>query len=509
MGLKDYLAVLVRRWRVILLITLLGAVAGVAIGFVKPPTYTAEAQLFVSASNTGGNPTQVYQGGNFYQQRAKSYADLATSPRVTGPVLRRTGVPLATDELADEISTDAPVDTVLVNLKVDDSSPHRSALLTNAVAAQLGKLIQDIETPPGVRKSPVKATVVRQAQPPNTADEPRLPLIVVLGVLVGLVLGIGAALLWESMDTTVKSGESLERAASLPVLTTVGRDPDSKRQPIIRDDAGGGRLEAFRQLRTNLQYADVDHRPRAVVVTSATPGEGKTSVAGNLAVTMARQGRRVCLVDGDLRQPSVAEYLGVVGEVGLTTVLIGKVGIGQALQPAPNGLAVITSGETPPNPSELLSSERMGRVLDELVTHYDMVLIDAPPVLPVTDAVVLARLADAAIMVVRSGKTTRSQLTEAVTALGNVGVRVLGGVLNMAPGKSRSAYSYGYHHHTAAGVPPEHPGWFPPPPSGGPQHTPEAVNDVRAAPSEPGPNGARAWRGASRTDRLLNPVERP
>jgi capsular exopolysaccharide synthesis family protein len=505
--LKDYLAVLVRRWRIVAAVTLLGVIGGIVVGFAMPASYTAEAQLFVSGGKTASSPSQLYQSGDFYQQRAQTYADLATSPRVTVPVLKRTGAPLTADELAEKISAQAPENTVLVDIDVKDASAGRAARLANAVAGRLGAVIQKIETPPGKQVSPVKATVARQASPPQSADAPGTGLIVVLGLIIGVVLGIGVAVVRESMDTSVKSAEDLQGAAGLPALATVRRDPAAKSQPIIQGGAAGARPESFRQLRTNLQYADIDHRPRTILVTSAVAGEGKTSVAGSLAVTMARQGRSVCLIDGDLRQPKVAEYLGVVGEVGLTTVLVERAALREVLQPAAADLAVLTSGAVPPNPSELLGTERMSRVLDDLAANYDTVLIDTPPVLPVTDAAVLARAVDGVIMVVRSGKTTRTQLAEAAAELRNVGVRVLGGVLNMAPSARGKAYGYGYGYGAAARVATESSESSSPTQPEQDSHDDETAASPATSP-ETASNGAREWRKASRTDRL-DPVKRP
>lgn len=452
MDLRDYLAVLARRWRTVLGLTLVCLCAGIGTAFVLPPSYTAKAQLFVSTSTGAPSSTQLYQGSNFSQQRVKSYAQLATSPQVTRTVVNQLKLGITPRELAANISAAAPPDTVLLDIKVSNETARQAAVLANAVATRLGHVVQNIETPPGDQTPPVKASVVRKAQPPQQADQPRLPTIIGLAFLVGLAFGIGAAVLRESMDTSVKSGEDLRQAAGLPTLATIRYDPVAKDEPILQDDVGSPRAEAYRQLRTNMQYADVDHHPRVMVVTSAVSGEGKSVVTGNLGMAMAQLGMRVCLLDGDLRRPRCAEYFNLVPEVGLTTVLIGRASVQQVLQRADDQLDVMASGDTPPNPSELLGSERMRELLRDLSQRYDMVLIDAPPALPVTDASVLASSADASLVVVRAGRTSRSQLGEAVEALQNVGSHMLGGVLNMAPRKRSSSYAYGgyYYPHKKA-----------------------------------------------------------
>jgi non-specific protein-tyrosine kinase len=210
-----------------------------------------------------------------------------------------------------------------------------------------------------------------------------------------------------------------------------------------------------RQLRTNLQFVDVDHPPRAVVVTSAVPGEGKSTTAANMAITFAQAGSRVLLIEGDLRRPKVAEYLGVEGAVGLTNVLVGQVGIDDVLQPwGRSGLWVLPSGSVPPNPSELLASQNMTELLRDLETRFDLILIDAPPLLPVTDGAVAAARADGALLVVRYGHTTRAQVQLAVESLEAVDAHLLGCVFNMAPAKGGSAYSYGYGYEDRPGARP-------------------------------------------------------
>jgi capsular exopolysaccharide synthesis family protein len=202
--------------------------------------------------------------------------------------------------------------------------------------------------------------------------------------------------------------------------------------------------EAFRVLRTNMQFIDVDHSDRVFVVSSSVPGEGKTTAVTNLAITMALAGQRVALVECDLRRPRVAERLGLDDGVGTTTVLIGQLSLDEALQQHPDtGLTVLTAGRRPPNPSELLQSHAMKELIRELRGRFDVVLLDAPPLLPVTDAALLASQADGLLMVVRHGKTSKDQVRLALQRVEAVDGEVVGVVINMAPASGRS-YGYGY-----------------------------------------------------------------
>ena len=257
---------------------------------------------------------------------------------------------------------------------------------------------------------------------------------------------MGLAVLRDSLDTSIKRVEDLQKITGAGTLGMIAFDHDAQKSPLVTAiDPTSQRSESFRTLRTNLQFVDIDHPPRTVVITSAVAGEGKSTTACNLAITLAQAGIRVALVESDLRRPKIAEYLGVEGSVGLTSVLIGRASLDDALQTwGRSGLAVLASGPIPPNPSELLGSGHMVALLRQLQQRFDVVIIDAPPLLPVTDAAVLSRICDGAVIVVRYGRTKREQLERTAKALSTVDARILGTVMNMAPTKGPDAYAYGY-----------------------------------------------------------------
>jgi polysaccharide biosynthesis transport protein len=212
---------------------------------------------------------------------------------------------------------------------------------------------------------------------------------------------------------------------------------------IVQADPHSPRAEAFRTLRTNLQFVDAANHPRSIVFTSSLPGEGKTTTAANLAITMAAGGSRVCVVEGDLRRPRLLEYMGLDGSVGLTNVLIGQTDVTDALQQfSDGGLYVLGAGPIPPNPSELLGSTAMEKTLRELESRFDVVIIDTPPLLPVTDAAVLSTIVGGTVLVVGAGRVDRQNLTRSLQSLDAVKGRVLGLVVNMVPTKGADAYSY-------------------------------------------------------------------
>ncbi|MFC7265339.1 CpsD/CapB family tyrosine-protein kinase [Streptomyces lutosisoli] len=264
-------------------------------------------------------------------------------------------------------------------------------------------------------------------------------------MLGGLLLGTGIVALREALDTTIKTSEALGELTSLPVLGSIPYDRNSARQRIAMDDVStSARAEAFRKLRANLQFAQVDDRSRVIVVTSPVPGEGKTTTAVNLALSLADAGIRTCLVDADLRRPSVAGTFGLVQDDGLTTVLIGQARVEDVVQQAGGRLAVLASGAVPPNPTELLSCGRMAEVLRELAAGYDVVIVDSAPLLPVADTIGLAPLADGVLLVVRASKTGRDQIRGASESLNRMGVRIRGSVFSVASAFKGKGYGYGY-----------------------------------------------------------------
>jgi receptor protein-tyrosine kinase len=262
------------------------------------------------------------------------------------------------------------------------------------------------------------------------------------------VLGAGLALVRDLLDNTVKSVEDVEEVTGAPVMASVGIDKTMAKQPMLTDVKGfSPRGEAFRMLRTNLQYLDLDNPPKSLVITSAIAGEGKTSTSTNLAVALAQAGRRVLLIDGDLRRPRVASLLGLESSVGLTTVLVGRTKLEESIQRhQASGVYFLAGGPTPPNPTEVLQSQATHDLLAKLRAAYDAVIIDAPPLLPVADAAILGTAADGAILVTRHGKTHREELEAATQRLEKVGARLFGTVVNMIPKRSGGAYSYYYYY---------------------------------------------------------------
>lgn len=457
MTLQDYATILRRSWLLIVISTVVGLLIGLILSLLTTPLYQASAQMFVSVKSTSA-VGEAYSGGLFVQQRVKSYIDVVDSPAVLEPVIAELGLDMPYTALAGKVSAQNPPNTVLLNVVVTDTNPDQAAKIANAVAASYATEIARLEgaeptstasptptpsTTTDTSATPVQATVIKPATEGSKVS-PRTRVNVMVGALLGLLIGVGIAVLRNSLDTTVKTPEELDEASGAASLGVVSYDPDAASSPLValRDTP---RAEAFRTIRTNLQYVDVDNPPRTVVITSSLPGEGKSTTACNLAIAVAQAGARVLLLEADLRRPMVSGYLGVDGSRGLTDVLIGRLPLPHAIIHWQRGLLdYLPAGAIPPNPSELLGSRHMAALLKELAKRYDMIIIDAPPLLPITDAAILATAADGAILVARHGSTRREQVSESAEAIRQVNGRLLGTILNFAPLRKSRRYGYGY-----------------------------------------------------------------
>lgn len=296
-------------------------------------------------------------------------------------------------------------------------------------------------------------TISTPAQLPQSPVRPNVRLNTLLGLVVGVMLAVGTAFLIEYLDDTAKSSEDVQRLLGLNTLGTVMLFPNIA-QPrdglVTVHSPRAPSAEVFRNLRTNVQFALLDHSSTALVVTSAEPGEGKTTTLANLGAVVAQMGKKVILVDTDLRRPTLHQYFDLKPEPGLTNVLLGEVKNLESviLETTVPGLRVMVSGTIPPNPAELLSSPRMDHLIDGLKKQADLVLFDSPPVLPVTDAALLAAKTGNLLWVVAAGKTRSDALRKAREALGQVEAKILGVVLNkMSAGRG----GYGYYYYYAEG----------------------------------------------------------
>jgi succinoglycan biosynthesis transport protein ExoP len=443
--LADYLEILRRRWLIVVIIALTALALASAVTLVMPKKYTATTRLFIAVAG-GESVTDLAQGSNFAEKQMSSYAEVATSPRVLGPVIQQLGLPTTPKELSESVEATVPVNTVILEISVTDLEPARAAQIANAVGRALANAASELSPAKQDGTKTVVATTFAEAEVPDKPSSPKILQNLGLGLTMGLLLGLGVAVLRHVLDTKVRNENDVRALTESPILGVVAYDQEVSSHPVIlRDQPLAAPSEAIRRLRTNLQFIDIANRPKSIVISSSIPGEGKSTIAINLAVSLADSGSRVILVDADLRRPSVAEYLGIEGGVGLTTVLIGRAEVDDVVQPlGKTSLDLLPAGQIPPNPSELLGSVAMADLLEQLSGSYDMVLLDSPPLLPVTDAVVLSNLAGGALVVVGADRIHRPQLQQSLESLETAGAHLFGIVMNKIARREAAAYAYGY-----------------------------------------------------------------
>ena len=427
-------------------VTLLGLVGGVAISLLTTPQYQASTRLFVSTAS-GSSLSDIYQGNRLSQERVVSYAQLIMGQTLAQRTIDKLGLDASAQQLQSNVKASVKPETVLIDVRILDDSPVRARDIANTLSDEFVAMVRELETPPGVGASPDARVIVEQRA--SIPDEPVIPntaLNIAGGLGLGLLLGIGLAVLRDALDNTVKSREALEEITKVGLVGNIPLDKERRNQTAISFDSDNTAIaEAFRKLRTNLQFLAVDNPPRAIVLTSSMPSEGKSTTAINLALALAEGDQNVVLIDGDMRRPTLAKYLDLVGSVGFSTVLSGRASLEEALQKTRfPGLTVLTAGAIPPNPSELLGSQSARKLVSDLRAQFDYVVVDSTPLLAVTDAAILAAGADAVLIMTRFGHTRRDQLSHAVGSLESVGAPLLGAVFTMVPTRGHSSYSYNY-----------------------------------------------------------------
>jgi capsular exopolysaccharide synthesis family protein len=472
MEFKDYVRIVLSHWVGVVLLAVLGVVAAIGYNSTQPEVYQASATGLLTVGKTSDTSSATI-GDQLAKNRITSYVTVATTTEVADLVIQSgelegTDLPQSPGALVGHISVDQPLDTVLITINARASEPAYAATLANAWVEALAKKVKDIDGPkpitattpadtgtdPGTAETPpqgLKMVSFSQATP-GSLVLPRKNLNLVIGLLVGALLGFGYAMVRHQFDRRLRSSEEVEKQFGVPVIGMIPqssqvRHADGKELALAvtgsLSASTASTAEGFRKLRTNLAYMDVDNPPQVIVVTSPKQSDGKSTVAANLAAAIAIGGQAVTLIDGDLRRPTVADSMAIVDGAGLTDVLVGRVTPDEVIQDHPDvpGLRILASGAIPPNPSELLGSKAMQHLVKELADDA-MVIIDAPPLLPVTDAAVLTRSADGAIVVVTHAGTLDTELAASLGHISAVHGRTLGIVFNRMR-RSASSGFYG------------------------------------------------------------------
>lgn len=456
MEIKEYLRIFARYWWVIAVLTVLGAAIGWATWQFTTREYQSTATLFV-ATQSGTTVTEAYQNNLFSQERVVSYAGLATSEQVAARAVDQLKAPISPQELRAKISAVPMPKTVLLNVGVTDPDPAQAQTYANAVADQLIGLVSELETSRRGGSPAAGVVLVDEADYPTTPLGMGMLLRIGLGAAAGLLIGIVAAILIGVLDKRLRGREPAEAASGSVVIGGLPVDPSRPKVDVVDLNADSLYAERLRELRTNLRFvipANGDKPPSLIAVTSPSQADGRTTVAIDLAVALAETGRSVVLVDGDLRNPAVADRLPLNGPMregastrGLSTVLVGEHTVVESVLPevavGHHSIAVLPAGPAAPRPGELWANDRAGRLFDELANSFDFVVVDTPPLDSYTDGAIVAALADGAVLLARIRKTTGAAVRRAVQTLQTANVDLLGTVVTFERGQRRGGGSSG------------------------------------------------------------------
>jgi receptor protein-tyrosine kinase len=493
--LGSYLAVLRRRKWWVVAVTVLGLAASVGYSVTQPKVYSASAQLLLQPENawvTANGSSQTLTSTDVLTE-----LQLVTSAPVKAAVARHLGS-------VHNVSAAEVGQTNVISVTATAAKPARAALIANAYATafityqrlatitsltaaetQLTTQIASITAQvTSLKSNPASAAevvallsqeaalkdqlaqlqvngavatggiqVVTPATAPSAPSSPKPLRDAILGFLLGLLLGIGLAFVVEHLDDNIYLKDEVERltpgARVLALVPMVGSWKNKKRAFVVTaTEPNSVAGEAYRSLRTSLQFAALDSLARVILVTSPGEAEGKSSTVANLGVVLANAGERVAIVSCDLRRPRLGQFFALDERVGLTTVLLGRCSLEEALQPVPgiDGLSILATGERPSDPTGVLGSHHLAGLFDQLRTMFDLVIVDSPPVLPVTDAVILAQAVDATLLVVAAGQTRGKDLRRATESLSLVHANPIGVVLNEVTKSTGYGYGYGKHY---------------------------------------------------------------
>ena len=450
MEMQGYLNLARRRWWLLLAGPAIAVVVAYYITQQITPTYKSSAQLLVTnlkpvdpaaaaiATPTPGGLNLGLNGLQVDERLTNTYVNLVKRRPVLEAVIARLALPMQPEDLGDKISVSSVKDTQIIILNVEDNDPALAASIANATAEEF---VSGLNAQLGQTGT---ISIAELATPAKDPFKPSLVTNIMLAVVLGGMVAAGIAVALEYLDDTVKDPEDLEPLGltSLGEISKFGRG--RQEDGLVVSDFNSRPAEAYRQLRTNIRFAGISAGLKTLVITSAHPGEGKSTTAANLAAVLAQAGDRVILVDADLRRSSLRKTFEGPASFGLTGLLYNDLNDPSVALVSTRwkNLRILPAGALPPNPSELLTSKRMVRVMEGLKNMADYVIFDTPPVLAVTDATVLAARTDGTIFVAEAGKTRSSALRESTRLLEQANARIAGVVLNRSKGDRAGYYYY-------------------------------------------------------------------
>lgn len=450
MGLAHYWALIRRGWILLAAVFAVGVLTGLVVSLLQPVLYSATSTGYVVAGNSA-TVGDAFAGSSLAAEKAETYLPLVRSRSVAERVTAELDL-TSTEPVVGNL--EGTTEGVIFTITATADSPELAAAMADAAIRATSIEANALETLTVSGESSgdtvVRIVPVEQAEKPANAVSPNYKINLALGALIGLMAGFGILIVREGLDHRIRHVSGVEEIAESSSLGIVPASTEfSGRTSLV--SGTGAAAEAIRQVRTNLKFVSVDNPAKSIVITSSNEGEGKSTLAANIAFMLADAGEPTILIDADLRRPVQAARLGVDGSIGLTQVLAGTVKLNDALlNTVHQNLAILPAGRIPPNPAELVGSSRMKSLIAHLSKAHT-VIIDAPPLLPVTDAALLTSSADGAVVVVQSGKTKAEQLGVAARKIRQVDGNLLGVVLNKVAKKDlgEATFGYGYGSYTS------------------------------------------------------------
>lgn len=434
--------VIEKRLKMVILIPLIaGLISLLFSSFVITPLYCASTKLMVT------RPTDVreiyWQDIQISRQLVETYREIALSRRVMTLAVEMGDLPYSADDLRGKLTFEGVRDTELINLTATDPDPELARDMANVVAAAFMEEVIEIMNIENV-------SVVDDAVTPDGPVSPRVGRNVAVAFLVGLMGAFGLVFLLEYVDQTLKDPVEAQRLLNIPVIGLIPTTED-KRLATLKNPRSSA-SESFRTLRTNIQYSSIDKPIKKILVTGANPACGKSTIASNLGVTLAQSSGSVLLVDTDLRRPMLHKIFNLESEPGLSSLVFNEdISFSDVVRTTEHeNLKVITSGPIPPYPAEMIASERMKKLVEQLEDKFEYIIFDSPPIMAVTDAAILSKLVDGTLLVLDFGRVKKDDAVGALEQLKMVQANIIGAVLNAMP--MTKAYYNGYAYYYGSSV---------------------------------------------------------
>lgn len=428
-----------KAWIIILFLVVAIAISAVVSFFILKPEYKTFTTLMLGKPKDYQTDEMIeYNDLLLNQKLVHTYGALVQSREVGEKVINNLNLNLSYGEFSKKVKVNLVDKTEIIKLEVVDQDPETAALIANETAEVFMDSVKKFLKVENVQ-------VIDKAEVPTSPIKPNPKLNIAISAVLGLMLSIFVIFLMEYLDQTIKRPEDIEKYLSIPVI---GAIPNTNGQNLISlEDPKSPVSEAFRTMRTNIEFSNIDDDINTIVITSSTPGEGKSTIASNLAISMAQGEKKVLIIDCDLRKPKINKIFDLPNNQGLTTVLLGNKYFEDVVNKHErlDNLYVLTSGPIPPNPAELLGSKKMGEFINELKGEFDTIIMDSPPIGLVTDGVLLSTISDGLILVTAAGDTDIDSSVRSLGLVRNVNSKILGGVLNKIPIKGNPYYKYEYY----------------------------------------------------------------